>query len=132
VKLWCRLYHEIKLFSADFSTKALCVCVLVNGASRSEQNTMGLVWPPLCLLGVTFALCFEMKNKELLDNIVLTTITEDAGCFSFIYPCTRNVSGHDQNEHTLVDSTNIERQERMRRCLFLFFSNQMRPKTTIV
>lgn len=94
--------------------------------------TMGLVWPPLCLLGVTFALCFEMKNKELLDNIVSTTITEDAGCFSFIYPCTRNVSGHDQNEHALDDSTNIEQQERMRHGLFLFFSNQIRPKTTIV
>lgn len=89
--------------------------------------TMGLVWPPLCLLGVTFALCFEMKNKELLDNIVLTTITEDAGRISFIYPCRRY-----QNEHTLDDSTNIERQEGMRHGLFLFFSNQMRPKTTIV
>lgn len=77
MKLWCRLYHEIKLFSSDFSTK-LYVCVLM---VLVEVNTitMGLLWPPLCLLGVTFALCFEMKNKELLDNIVLTTITEDAG-----------------------------------------------------
>lgn len=99
MKLWCRLYHEIKLFSADFSTKALCVCVSVYWLMvlvEVKTNTMGLVWPPLCLLGVTFALCFEMKNKELFDNIVLTTITEDAGCFSFIYPCTRNVSGNDQ------------------------------------
>jgi hypothetical protein len=103
--------------------RKLCVCVCVYWLMvlvEVKTITMGLVWPPLCLLGVTFALCFEMKNKELLDNIVLTPITEDAGCFSFIYPCTRNVSGHDQNEHALVDSTNIERQEGMRHGLFLF------------
>lgn len=99
----------------------------VNGASRSEYNHYGASLASFVLVGCDFSLCFEMKNKELLDNIVLTTITEDAGRISFIYPCRRY-----QNEHTLDDSTNIERQEGMRHGLFLFFSNQMRPKTTIV